>query len=365
MDKQKENKIPKILFIARDDTGCGYYRCTQPAEFLRRAGLAETKVVFQKATPEEILDSDLVVVQAMGSPEAPLFAKFCVENNIPYIFECDDFLQHVSPNNMGGYPAWNPSTLYVHRAMTIARGGLGMTVSTNWLAREYYPYHPTIYVIPNYLDKDKWENPIMKRKDGKIRIGWAGGNAHADDLKMISGVIDKIVKEYKGKVIFETMGMTKKELHGVFPMDEFSETCPSCGYEGEKHHYPGESMENYPMILASKGWDIALAPVVSNSFGNAKSDLKIKEYAASGVPIVASRVMPYMEASADGAQISFADTFDEWYNEIKALIKKQEKRDAIVKHNKEWVEKYWIQSNIEKTFEVYQQLISSFSHFKK
>jgi len=364
-NKKEEKKIPKILFISRDDGGCGFYRMTQPASFMKRMGLADTEVVLTEAPPEKLLEQDLVVMQEMGSNVASNIYHFCIDNKIPFVSEIDDFIQHVSPNNVSGYSAWNPSTLYIHRAMQMLRSGVGVTVSTNWLAREYFPYHPNIYVVPNYLNKDMWTNPLSKKKDGKIRIGWAGGNAHADDLKMISEVLNRIVKESKGKVVFETLGMTKNELSGVFPMDEFSETCPSCGYEGEKHHYPGEAMENYPLILASKGWDIALAPVVSNSFGNAKSDLKIKEYAATGIPVIASPVTPYMEASLDGAQISFANTYEEWYNAIKNLIKDEVKCRDMVKKNKEWVDKYWIQDNAEKQFEIYIQLLQNFRNSVK
>lgn len=351
------NKLPKILFIARDDGGCGFFRCQQPAKFLTRAGLAIAKSVLQEPSPQDLLEADLVVMQYMGSIEASNIANFCLDNNIPYMTEFDDFIQHVSPHNEGGYHAWNPSTLHVHRSMEMTKRSMAVTVSTPQLAKEYFAYNPNIYIVPNYLDKEKWDNPIHKRIDGKIRIGWAGGNAHADDLKMISGVITKLVKEFKGKVIFETMGMTKNELHGVFPMQEFPDQCPSCGYEGSIHHWPGEPLENYPMILASKGWDIAIAPVIGNAFGNSKSDLKIKEYAAIGVPVVASPIAPYLEASKGNAQVVFAETFEEWYDKLKEMIKFPERRDAIVKHNREWAQGNWMQDNIGKIFEVYAQQI--------
>jgi glycosyltransferase involved in cell wall biosynthesis len=351
------NQTPKILFVARDDGGCGFFRCVQPARFLTRTGLAIATSVLQTPTPEQLLDADLVVMQYMGDIAASNIANFCIKNNIPYMTEFDDFIQHVSPRNEGGYHAWNPSTLHVHRSMEMTRRAFGVTVSTPQLAKEYFPYNPLIYVVPNYLDKEKWQHPIVKRNDGKIRIGWVGGNAHADDLKMVSNVLAKIVKEFKGKVIFETMGMTKQELHGVFPMQEFPDQCPSCGYEGELHHFPGESQDNYPMILASKGWDIGIAPVIGNAFGQAKSDIKIKEYAAAGIPIVASPIAPYLGAAKGNAQVLFAETFEEWYSVLKDLIQHPEKRDAIVRHNREWAEGNWIQDNIKKTFEVYAQQI--------
>ncbi len=348
----------KILFVARDNGGCGFYRCEQPALFLSRSGLLEAEYVLSRPTEAQLLSADLVVMQEMGSMEASNMMNFMLKNKIPFMTEFDDFIWHVSPRNTSGYGAWNPATLYSHRSIEMARRGVGMTVSTNWLAREFFPYNDFVFVVPNYLDKELWDQPIVKKTDGKVRIGWAGGNAHADDLRMISKVLDKIIKEYKGKVLFETMGMSRQELLNVFPMEIFNEVCPSCGYEGELHHYPGESLKDYPVILASKGWDIALAPVIDNAFGNAKSDLKIKEYASLGIPVVASPVAPYLEASKSNAQILFAATFEEWYNAIKELIENQALRSEMSKKNKEWAEGNWIQNNVQDISEIYKHMIT-------
>lgn len=347
-----------ILFVARDDGGCGFFRCEQPAHFITRSGLANAVSVLRTPSPEQLLNADLVIMQESGSTNSASLVQFMLKNNIPFITEFDDFIHHVSPRNEAGYGAWNPATLFLHRATEMMRTGVGMTVSTPQLAREYFPYNKFVYVLPNYLDKEKWDNPIVKRTDDKIRIGWCGGNAHADDLKMIAPVLDKIVKEYNGKVIFETMGMTRHELAGVFPMKTFDEVCPSCGYEGELHHFPGEALENYPLVLSSKGWDIAVAPVINNSFGNCKSDLKIKEYAAAGIATVASPVVPYKEAYEDGAKILLAETFDDWYKALKLLIDDAEKRASLSRENKEWVEKWWIQDNVGKILNIYKQIVS-------
>lgn len=355
-EKAPEKK--NVLFVARDDGGCGFFRCTQPQEFLNRSGLAHADYAFQNPTHEQIMNADLVVMQNTGSVEASTLGKFMIENKIPFVTEFDDFVHHISPNNHGGFHTWNPATLFLHRAMEMSRSALGMTVSTPALAREYFPYNPNIFVVPNYLDRDKWDQPTVKRVDGKIRIGWCGGNAHGDDLKMISKVLEKIVKEYKGKVVFETMGMTKQELHGVFPMESTDEqSCPSCGHEGTLHHHPGESLQDYPTVLAQRGWDIAVAPVIDNGFGNAKSDLKLKEYSAVGLAVVASNVAPYREASEDGCQVILARSFEDWYQGLKTLIDDAEKRQAMVRANKEWVGRYWIQDGILKTWSIYEMLI--------
>ena len=119
----------------------------------------------------------------------------------------------------------------------------------------------------------------------------------------------------------------------------------------------GESLDNYPIVLASHGWDIALAPVINESFGNCKSDLKLKEYSAIGYPIVASDVVPYREAFDNGCDVLLARTFEEWYNYIKELIDNPERRDKMRKHNKGWIAGKWIGDNIQSYADVYHQII--------
>lgn len=351
------DKNSHILYVRRDPVGCGYYRCTMPGTYVQRLGMAEVKFADNYAPDEQLEWADLVIFQEMGSPASMKMVKHCLEKKIRFVTEIDDFIHHVSPNNTGGYGAWNPATLYVYRAVEQMRKSFGLIVSTNQLAREYFPYNSNIFVVQNYLDQEVWDNPIPVHNDGKIRIGWTGGNAHGDDLKMISKVMDDIVKEYRGKVIFETMGMTPTEILGTFEMQRFPEKCPHCDYEGEMKNHPGEHLENYPMILSSKGWDIGIAPVINNSFGNAKSWLKIMEYSAIGAAIVASPVQPYREAKENGAEIMLADTYDEWYKALKKLIKSKELRAQIRKHNKEWISKQWIQNNAQSIFDIYTQFL--------
>lgn len=351
--------IPTVLYVLRDDGGCGFYRCLQPAMALRKRQLFNTITDLKETTREHILMADLVVFQEVGSVKGLEAYNFAIENNKPVVVELDDSLHNVSPNNPG-YNTWNTGTLYIHRFVEQLKRANAMTVSTPQLAREYFPYNKNIYVLPNFLDEDKWNNPIQKKKDGKIRIGWAGGNAHIDDLKLISRVIEKIVKEYDGKVKFETMGMTKKELNGVFKLEEFTDTCPKCNYQGEYNTLPGELLDNYPLVLSSHGWDIALAPIVDSAFNCCKSDLKLKEYSAIGYPMIASKVTPYIEAKELGCNVLLAKTFNEWYNNIKKLVEDEKLRRDIIKKNKSWIQSQWIDENIKKYSDIYNQIIQNY-----
>lgn len=352
-------ELKTVLFVLRDNGGCGFYRCLQPAMEMRRQGLMNTITDTQTTTREHVLQADVVVIQSPGSPQLNEALNFAKYHKKPVIVEIDDFVHSVSPNNPG-YVSWNPSTLYLSRFVNGFIKADACVVSTNQLAREYFPLNSNIYVMPNYLNKDRWTHNVTKQKDGLIRIGWAGGNAHIDDLKMISPVMQKIVREYKGKVRFETMGITKKEFKGTFPMAEFADICPKCDYQGEYLSHGGQPLDNYPMVLASFGWDIALAPVVNTAFNNAKSDLKLKEYSAMGYAPIASKVTPYEEAKEDGCQVLLAKSFEDWYNYIKDLIDDPDKRNKMARKNKDWVERYWAEENVNKYSELLHKVIEEF-----
>lgn len=351
--------LPTALYIIRDDGGCGFYRCYQPALALRRHGLFNTITDMKATTPEHIMKADIVIFQESGSLDAIEAMKFAIEQNKAIIVESDDLLNAVSPHNPG-YESWNPSTLFWYRTSMQMIRAHALTVTTPQLAREYFPYNSNIYVLPNYLNQDKWTLPVVRKTDNVIRIGWAGGNAHIDDLKMIAPVIEKIIKEYDGRVKFETMGPTKNELGNTFShLEEFNERCPKCDYQGQSTTWGGETLDNYPTVLASHGWDIALAPVINTAFNNAKSDLKLKEYSAIGVPMIASDVTPYREAKKDGCTVTLADNFKEWYNAIKYLIENPEVRNKIADDNRTWVGKYWIDENIQKYADAYSEVMAS------
>ena len=354
----KFNKdLPTVLYIIRDDGGCGYYRCHQPALNLRRMGLFNTITDFKTSNPKHILQADIVVFQELGSPVSLEAFNFAIKNGKPTVIEVDDFLHVVSPNNPG-YGAWNPGTLFLHRSVGQMEKASAMTVATPQLAREYFPFNDNIYVVPNFLSEDKWSNNQVKKKDGFLRIGWAGGNSHIDDLKLVTKVIEKIIGKYKDKVKFEIMGMVKEEMKGVFSgLEPFHETCPKCNYQGDSMVWSPENLDNYPQVLASHGWDIALAPIVDTAFNNAKSDLKIKEYAACGFPTVASYVTPYVEAADNGADIILAKNFKEWYNGIKTLIDNPDLRKNMIEVNKEWIKNYWIEDNIKLYADTYNKII--------
>jgi Glycosyl transferases group 1 len=63
-------------------------------------------------------------------------------------------------------------------------------------------------------------------------------------------------------------------------------------------------------------FDLAVAPLVDSRFNRLKSDLKLMEYTALGLPVLASTTGPYQ--GQHGAVL--CDGVDEWYTSIHRMV---------------------------------------------
>lgn len=75
-------------------------------------------------------------------------------------------------------------------------------------------------------------------------------------------------------------------------------------------------------------FDIGIAPLAKNRFNECKSDLKLIEYGAWGLPYVASDVSPYRGYHEDtGGQFGFVcKTSDQWEQALRCLIEEPDVR---------------------------------------
>lgn len=352
----------KLLFCARDKYGCGWYRVRQNMKWLKARGHTCDETLNEPPnilSDEELRQYDLIVMQDHGSIHGNNLVFRAKKLKIPVVCDADDFYQHLQPANPG-FASWNPGTLYQFRTLQAFENCDALTVSTEALAKEYFLYNKHIYIVPNYLDNDLWDVPLKRHEDGIVRIGWAGGQAHILDLRMIKYVIEAILEKYKGRVKFHTMGIGDKDLKGIFKGDLRKDKCERCGNEGDLQYDLGQEMQDYPLVLASYRWDIALAPIVDNSFNKMKSDLKFKEYGCLNMAGVYSKCEPYVRSVKHGETGLIAETYEEWVDAISQLIDNEELRTKIGNAAKQESKKWMIEDNIYKLEDIYLDIINNY-----
>ena len=90
----------------------------------------------------------------------------------------------------------------------------------------------------------------------------------------------------------------------------------------------------YPARLAAMELDIAVAPLVDHPFNRAKSALKVLEYGALALPVVASDLEPYREAPVSRV----GDKPDAWIEALRAIARSPGAGRARGETLHQWVE---------------------------
>ena len=265
--------LPVVMPHMADMAGCGYYRIIKPFEAMQKAGLVDGKLSSAMLSLPELerYQPDAIIIQRRIDPEFHEWMQKLSRFNQSFkVYELDDYLPNIPLKNHHRAQFGNDILKMIRRSLSFMDR---FVVSTAPLAEAFANFHHDIVVMPNRLSEDWWGNLQSLRNQGrKPRVGWAGGSSHTGDLEMIVDVI----KAFAGEVEWVFFGMCPAKLQPY--VDEF---------------HSGVDIEAYPAKLASLNLDLALAPVEDNVFNACKSNLRLLEYGACGIPVICSDVPCY------------------------------------------------------------------------
>lgn len=304
---RREAAAPRVRICAFpfDRWGSGALRVRQPCEALVRAGDAHVLVMPEHdagSAPNrlewEALGADtLFAHNFLHDYQLNALAEYAKCSTTLRVLGLDDLLTDIPPGNP--YAA----TIYGDIGDRIARAARlcdRLVVSTDALAEAYGALAPEVMVIPNAIDPSRWaglddvSRGISRRRDSpRPRVGWAGARQHLDDLRLLEPV----------------MRATHGELDWVF----LGQCAPELREMAAEVH-PMVPVARYPRRLAELGLDVAVAPLIAHPFNEAKSALKVLEYGALGLPVIASDIRPYR-----GLPVTFARNADDWIEAVRAL----------------------------------------------
>ncbi|WP_158784450.1 glycosyltransferase family 2 protein [Pantoea sp. BAV 3049] len=265
--------VPTILANHADMAGCGHYRIIAPFNAMQKEGMANGKLHNRLLSVAELAQhkpDSLVIQRRYSEIFQNWMAPVVAATEIFKVYELDDYILNVPIKNHHHKDFRQDMWKKMRRSLGFFDR---FVVSTEPLAEAFKGMHSEIVVMQNHLPVQWWGNLQSQRRQGKKpRVGWAGGSSHTGDLEMIVDV----VKEFANEVEWVFMGMCPHKLRP---------------YVHELHY--GVDIEIYPATLAALNLDLALAPVEENIFNSCKSNLRLMEYGACGVPVICSDVECY------------------------------------------------------------------------
>lgn len=280
----------------------------------------EVRVAFY--TPEEMFDGVDIVFFNRTMPKIDL--KTLLEYRSKYGFKlvCDlDDHWNLDPTHIlyDGYKEWGISeNIAEHIKVSDA-----IFVTHERLYNEVLPLNKNAHIIPNAIAKED-QFTIDKFPSDKIRLFWAGGVTHRNDIELLRNPAKRINSD---KVKWVIGGYQKNN-------PEWRSMASAFTGGGKFDHDIIQAMGVHEYYKAYSQCDIALIPLVDNSFNQYKSNLKILEAANISAPVVVSRVNPYLNFPED--IVNYVSKQGDWYTQTKRLID----NPALIKEQGERLKEY-------------------------
>lgn len=362
----KDTPKPFIKNISTqgDRSACGHYRILWPNSIINARS---TNAAFQIHTLEITLGHGVyykgvstVRVQRLLNEDQLEYFNFLKEvkeiEKFKIVYDVDDIIDFEE------IPQWNHSRSYFERykdnLLHMMKESDEITVPSKFMADFYKNLtgNKNVTVLPNYVPRfwlDRFYSPQManlryRKHKRKPLVLFIGSSSHFD-WKNLNNQID----DYSH--ITESIAKTVNDFNWTFLGGCIPEKLKSFVLEGKIKLYEHCNIYDFPYLISNLMPSLVVSPLFDNVFNRAKSDIKLKECNALGLPNICQDLDPY-----ENAKFKFS-TGDEMIDLIKKITKNE---GAYAKNcNEAWKQSQsdWLENmeNFGKFVEIYQHPFGS------
>jgi hypothetical protein len=348
--------LPRAVNYLADYGGCSFYRCMAPNQMIN---LYQKGVICELTTmvldPRFYQGIKAVKIQRQATPAQLQFVKFLkqVSKQVGFkiIYEVDDVVfREDIPDYNRNKDAFTSDEIY-NSIIEIIELCDEVTVTCDYM-RDYYKSktrNKNVTVIPNYLLKwwfDRYYNlnNLIKNFDKNKKkpvISIFASGTHVDVTNRTNQQDDfaNIIT-----AVMKTRTDFKWQFYGCYPL-------PLEPYvrSGQIIHKRWEALPDFPGAMAASGTNLTFAALQDNNFNRSKSNIKLIESGALGIPCICPDMVTYKDA------LLKYKTPDEFIDQIKYATKDQSRYADLCKKSRAFTENFWLESenNLGKHCEAY------------
>ncbi|MBO6087239.1 glycosyltransferase [bacterium] len=343
--KIKNSDVKIAFYVGCDDGKSSRYRVDNIVEALTKKNII-ADCYYKRGIGKlykNIQNYDLLVVFRAGEFDKRYIEKIinvyskCRENNIPIIYDIDDFLCN------------SKSEVITKNVSYLVSDADALTVTTSYLAKCYKNLNENVFVIKNTINYEQYNiaqniNKEIQKNDTVKIVYQCGSQWHDNDFAICSSAILKILEKYKNT-----------EFHLMGPV-KFDSEFLKFGKRFVRPKY----MNFKELLKYTSEMDINIAPLEINNFNNCKSELKIFESALVKIPTICSPINSYKDLINHGHNGFLADSEDEWVKYLSELTENKNLRIKIGETAyKDFVQKFYIENEINNVISIYNKLLKS------
>ena len=349
-----EAKVPRAINYYADQGGCGYWRMGW-AEYLlnvkQKASIAGlTSMVLSENFYQNIKS---IRLQRQATPHQKAFVTALKELSAKYkyklIYEVDDIVfKDDIPDFNRCKDAFNNSEI-VKIILDIMGVVDEFTVTCQYM-KDYYKEktgRDRINVLPNYAPRfwlDRYYNPerlehIFEKNKKRPRILYAGSGVHVD-------VVNRTNQKDDFEHVVQQIIKARKDFQfvwkGCFPL-----ACKPFVDNGEMEFLPWSDLQSFPQGLYDAGCSVTFASLQDNIFNRSKSNIKLIESGALGMPGAFQDMCTYQDAD-----IKFK-TGEDLIDRLKYLTKDISRYMKYSKKIRSYADTMWLEDHLDESMAVY------------
>lgn len=308
-----------VVAMGTDGTGGAAYRAMLPMHALAARGhRAEYLEWDQRAAPpsfERLREADVVHMWRLFRAPARRLAGALGEAGVAVVFDNDDDMTRV-PKGSPAYEEMKAAREQVAKELgaMLRLADLASTTCGELAGRLRRLGAPEVRVVENYVDPGF----VRERRGGGaegVTVGWVAAAEHRGDLRELR------------------LRRTLEALLEAHPHVSLVCVGVDAGVRSERYtHRPHVSFPDLPDAIAQ--FDVAIAPLADVSFNRVRSNVKLKEYAAAGVPWLASPIGPYKDLGEEQGGRLVVDYG--WAEALSELVSDHATRDALAQRAAAW-----------------------------
>jgi glycosyltransferase involved in cell wall biosynthesis len=311
------------IAVATEPSANGHYRAIVPLQELARRG---HKVHWPGDPTFHALQNgsapptwDAFMVQQMHDEEALEVITRLRRAGIAVVWDTDDNIGAVTRGSEAWHRLGGRRMIRRHFKETIAVArGVHLVTTTNEHLAQVYREHGAeqVVAVENYLAPRDLSHR-RKRHQG-IVIGITAAGEHEPDLRKLrfGEMLERVLERHDGvRVVAVGADLRLRSRHRYTWL---------------------RSVEIQELIPTECEFDIGLAPLRDTEFNRARSNVKLKEYAAAGAMWLASPVGPYIDMGEEQGGLLVDD--GDWQQTLEALLEDPDRRRALSEQARAWAE---------------------------
>lgn len=330
----------RIASLVPERTVESIYRSLVPMQALAHRGhTVHVEERNEIRDPGALLDFDAIQVVRISHPLMVRLARRLQQRGVAVVWDNDDprvalSQEAVRAPGQEGLAAQR----YFASMRTMARTADAVTSPSAALARLHAADSGReVRILPNLLPPT-FKRPERLMPHQGVHIGWMAMPHHGPSFEALG------IREALEHLLARHAHLN---ITGVgLDLGIRSRRCihvPGVAYGALAEHLPH--------------FDLALAPLADTAVNRARSDVKLKEYAAAGVPWLASPVGPYAERGEQEGGRLVAD--GGWFAAIEALMHDADARRVLSQRGRRWAAGETIEAHVDAWEQTLEDAIAS------